>query len=134
VLEERKRAASCGSDSNREGVIEQDITIPSSDGYAVPVRVYSPKQVLPYGSPLVIMFHGGAWCLGGIESEELNCRRLTERLRCVCLNVDYRLAPEHPYPAAVNDCWAVTQWVSFISGGKGKRVLIDFRLHLNLQT
>jgi acetyl esterase/lipase len=119
VLEERKNAAGSGTFSNREGVMEHDIIIPSSDGYAVPVRVYSPRQLLPCGGPLVIMFHGGGWCLGGIESEELNCRRLTQRLGCVCLNVDYRLAPEHPYPAAFNDCWAVTQWVSFISEAKG---------------
>lgn len=57
------------------------------------------------------MLHGGGWCLGGLENEELNCRNFAQRLGCVCLNVDYRLAPEHPFPAAVNDSWDALKWV-----------------------
>ena len=57
------------------------------------------------------MLHGGGWCLGGLENEELNCRNFAQQLGCVCLNVDYRLAPEHPFPAAVNDSWDALKWV-----------------------
>jgi len=58
------------------------------------------------------MFHGGGFCLGGIEGEELNCRLFTEKLGCICANVDYRLAPEYRFPVSVNDSWDALKWAA----------------------
>lgn len=58
-----------------------------------------------------MVLHGGGFCLGGLENEELNCRNFAEKLGAVCVNVDYRLAPEHPFPAAVDDSWDALKWV-----------------------
>jgi hypothetical protein len=58
-----------------------------------------------------VMLHGGGWCIGGLENEELQCRLLASKLGCVCVNVDYRLAPEHKFPVPVYDCIDATNWV-----------------------
>ncbi|GAA2595308.1 alpha/beta hydrolase [Actinomadura fulvescens] len=88
----------------------RDLTVPAPGG-PVPVRLYRP--VPPGGPPLpvVVYFHGGGWVIGDLESVDAACRELAARARCAVLSVDYRLAPEHPFPAAVDDAWAVTAGV-----------------------
>lgn len=77
----------------------------------VPVRVYWPPtdDATP---PVVLFFHGGGWVVGDLDTYDGIAREHTVGTGAVVVSVDYRLAPEHPYPAAVDDAWAVTQWVA----------------------
>lgn len=91
-------------------VTVENRTIPGPAG-ALPVRFYQPAE--PHGAlPVVVFFHGGGWVVGSIASHDAMCRRLCSQSRCVLLSVEYRLAPEHKYPAAVNDAFAATQWAA----------------------
>jgi len=90
---------------------EEDIVVTARDGFKIPVRTYTPKTQPTSGSPLVVLYHGGGFCLGDLSSEELNSRNFCREFGAVCLNVDYRLAPEHKFPAAVDDSWDVLEWV-----------------------
>jgi acetyl esterase len=83
----------------------------------IPVRVYSPAP--ERALPALIYFHGGGWVLGDIDSVDPLCRDLARSAGCVVINVGYRLAPEHPFPAAVEDCWAVTADVTGDPGRYG---------------
>jgi acetyl esterase/lipase len=111
VLSDRKKALTAAQSTGTEGLKEMDITVPARDGYPIPVRIYKPTSPPAGGSPLVIFFHGGGFALGGLENEELNCRLFVQKLGCTCVNVDYRLAPEHPFPTPALDSWDVTKWV-----------------------
>ncbi|PSP59550.1 alpha/beta hydrolase [Halobacteriales archaeon QH_7_66_36] len=83
--------------------------VPGPDG-DVPIRVYRPEGDGP--RPTVLYFHGGGWVIGDLESHDLACRHLAVETGCTVVAVDYRRAPEHPYPAALEDCYAVTEWVA----------------------
>jgi acetyl esterase len=74
----------------------------------VPVRIYRPDVAA--GAPLVVYFHGGGWILGGLDIHDATCRQLANEVGCVVVNVDYRLAPEHPFPAPFDDCVEATRW------------------------
>ena len=92
-----------------EEVPTEDRTVPGPGG-EVPVRVYRPpSEVL---LPVVVYFHGGGWVIGDIASHDASCHRLAAGVPAVVVSVDYRRAPEHPFPAAVDDCEAVTAWVA----------------------
>jgi acetyl esterase len=74
------------------------------------VRVYRPAADDPL--PVVVYFHGGGWVIGDIATHDTTCQRLAAGVPAVVVSVDYRLAPEHRFPAAVDDCDAATAWVS----------------------
>jgi acetyl esterase len=74
------------------------------------VRVYLPGADGPL--PALVYFHGGGWVVGSIASHDPVCRRLASRTPAVVVSVDYRLAPEHPFPAGLEDAWAATEWVA----------------------
>jgi acetyl esterase/lipase len=76
---------------------------------AVAVRAYRP--VLNETLPALVFFHGGGWTIGDLDTHDVVCRQLALGARCAVFSVDYRLAPEHPFPAAVEDCFAATQFV-----------------------
>lgn len=80
-------------------------------GLRVRVRIYRPERA-PVPAPALIFFHGGGWVVGSIETHDGVCRALANRARCIVVSVDYRLAPEHRFPAAVDDSWAATVWVA----------------------
>ena len=84
--------------------------VPGPEG-PLPVRVYRPEGAAD-PAPVVVFFHGGGWVLGSIDSHDASCRGLANRTGAVFVSVDYRLAPEHPYPAAADDCYAATCWVA----------------------
>jgi acetyl esterase len=74
----------------------------------VPVRLYAPSP--DGGLPMVVYAHGGGWVVGSLHTHDGICRALANRTGCRIAAVDYRLAPEHRFPAAVDDTWAVTRW------------------------
>ena len=76
----------------------------------IPVRIYTPAGDAP--QPIVVFFHGGGWTLGSISSHDTVCRQLADGAGAVVVSVDYRLAPEHPYPAARDDAYAATVWAA----------------------
>ncbi|MCU4717826.1 alpha/beta hydrolase [Halapricum hydrolyticum] len=97
-----------------------DRTIPGPGG-EIPIRVYRPGGETPF--PTVVFFHGGGFVSGGLESHDALCRYLTRESGCVVVSVDYRLAPEHPFPAAAEDAIAATEWAAEHTralGGTGK--------------
>lgn len=79
-------------------------------GGEIPVRVYTPVGTPPH--PVVVYFHGGGWVIGSLESHDGICRELAAATAAVVVSVDYRLAPEHTFPAAPEDCYAATAWVA----------------------
>ncbi|EMC98864.1 hypothetical protein BAUCODRAFT_31136 [Baudoinia panamericana UAMH 10762] len=104
--------AAMGAASGMTGVRETDHQVSMRDGHEILCRTYQPNHDSAGGSPLYVMFHGGGFCIGGVENEELLCRLLTSKLGMVCVNVDYRLAPEHVFPTAANDCYDATKWAA----------------------
>jgi acetyl esterase len=91
----------------------RDLMVPGAEG-ELPARLYVPRGRVarPEPAPLLFFVHGGGMMYGDLESHDAVCRFLAERADVRVLSVDYRLAPEHPFPAAVEDCWAGFQWVS----------------------
>ena len=95
----------------------EDRSIPGPNG-DIPIRVYTP----PAGSgpfPALMLFHGGGFVLGNINSYDGNARRLCVGASCVVVSVDYRVAPENKFPAAPEDCYAATVWVAENGAGLG---------------
>ena len=86
----------------------------SHQGVTIPVRVYEPEGVVRDADsrpPAILVFHGGGWVVGDADSEDVTSRGLCRRVGAVVVSVDYRLAPEHRYPAAADDCYAALEWV-----------------------
>lgn len=91
----------------------------------IPLRVYRPAG-LPASMPLpaYVYFHGGGWVIGDLETHDVLCRQITAAAGVSVIAVDYRLAPEHKFPAAVDDAWAATRWIAAhgaalgVDGGK----------------
>ena len=79
------------------------------DAGGVKCRHYRTTGQTP--APLLVYYHGGGWVIGDLESHDDVCRKLASQARCDVIAVDYRLAPEHPAPAAVDDCIAATKWI-----------------------
>jgi len=77
------------------------------DAGGVPARLYHPS---PEVSGLLVFFHGGGWVIGDLETHDATCRALANRSGHAVLSIDYRLAPEHKFPAALDDCAAATAW------------------------
>lgn len=85
----------------------EDRTVPGPAG-EIPVRVYTPSGSGPF--PVLVFFHGGGWVICDLDTHDEICRGLCNGAGCVVVSVDYRLAPEHKFPAAPEDCYAATQW------------------------
>lgn len=102
----------------------EDRTIPGPGG-KLPLRVYTPKGQGPF--PILLFFHCGGWVLGSLDSGDDRCRSFCSRASAVVVAVDYRLAPEHKFPAAQEDCYAALKWCSDHAGeinGDGKRLAV----------
>jgi acetyl esterase len=88
-------------------VEDRTIPGPASD---IPVRIYYPADSqMTY--PALVFYHGGGWVVGNIDTHDDVCRALTNYANCVTISVDYRLAPEHKFPAAVEDAYAAVEYV-----------------------
>ncbi|WP_254538043.1 alpha/beta hydrolase [Halomarina litorea] len=87
-------------------VTEFSIPGPAGD---VPLTVYHPEGDGPH--PALVYLHGGGWTLGSRDTHDGVCRALSNRADCVVVSVEYRLAPEHPFPAGLEDCYAAVRWV-----------------------
>jgi len=83
----------------------------------VPVRLYTPAGQAPF--PALVYYHGGGWVLGGLDTHDGVCRQMASSAGCLVLSVDYRLAPEHKFPAAAEDAYAALQWVATNADGLG---------------
>lgn len=111
-------------DQLRESVRQASMAIPPSDaglarvadrtipgpGGALPVRIYTPEGAGPF--PVVVYFHGGGFVVGDLDTQDMIARGLATGAGSVVVSVDYRLAPEHKFPAAPEDAWAATQWAA----------------------
>ena len=80
----------------------------------VPVRIYRPTGDGPF--PVVMMFHGGGWVIGDLDTADCQSREVCRGVEALVISVDYRLAPEHPFPAAAEDCYAATLWAASNAG------------------
>jgi acetyl esterase len=87
----------------------EDSQIPTPDGQ-LPVRIYTPEGTGPF--PILVYFHGGGWVIGSVDTIDAPCRAIANAAGCVVISVDYRLAPEHKFPAAPQDCYAATNYVA----------------------
>ncbi len=90
------------------GLSVEDVLIPGSP--AIAVRLYRPAGVLPL--PLIVSFHGGGWVVGNVETDDASCRQLAVLSGCAVASVEYRLAPEHVFPAALDDSYNATVWLA----------------------
>ena len=89
----------------------KDLAADGPDG-AIPLRLYRPRAVdAGVALPALVFFHGGGWVIGDLETHDVLCRQLTAEAGIAIVAVDYRLAPEAKFPAAVDDAWAATRWV-----------------------
>jgi acetyl esterase len=94
----------------------QDLRIPGADGGSIPARLYAPSA---QRLPVLVYFHGGGFTIGSIASHDTLCRTLSRGSGCAVLSVGYRLAPEHRFPAAVDDAWDATRWLVAQAGRLG---------------
>src|SRR6516225_12425588 len=79
---------------------------------AIPLRLYRHRAMATRElQPGVVFFHGGGWVFGDLETHDNLCRSLANAADCTVVSVDYRLAPEHKFPAAVDDAFAATKWI-----------------------
>ncbi len=90
-----------------------------ADGHEVPMLVYRPSGSAGGVLPAILHIHGGGYVAGAPESSEIGNRRLADLLGCVVVSVDYRLAPEHPHPAPIEDCYAALAWMHGEAEGLG---------------
>src|SRR3954471_18913689 len=103
------------------GMTIEDREVPGPEGDPpVPVRVYSPTAAAPNdGRPALLDIHGGGFVVGDMDMEHAIAAAITRELGAVVVVVDYRLAPEHPFPAGVEDCYAALTWLHAESAGLG---------------
>lgn len=94
-----------------DGVVVTDHSVPGIEGVPVSVRVFRPSDA-PDRLPAVLLLHGGGFVMGGLGSITAQAAGLCTDLPAVVVAVDYRLAPEHPYPAALRDCEAALGWIA----------------------
>jgi acetyl esterase len=100
----------------------EPLSIPAPHG-AIPARVYIPKNLRNRSglSPSLMFFHGGGWVIGNLETHDVVCRKLAHEGEMMVISVDYRLAPEHRFPAAVDDAITATKWIA----ANAERLAID---------
>ena len=102
----------------------EDRAVPGPAG-DIPIRIYTPEGKAPF--PVFVYYHGGGWVIGDLETHDGISRAYANAAGCVVVSVDYRLAPEHKFPAAVDDAFAALQWVAEHAkefGGDASRIAV----------
>lgn len=116
LVKTRKFASDMGEKFNAhksimDHVVFEDHRLTDANGNPdLPVKLYRPKNC-DHPLPAVLWMHGGGYVMGGIDYEVGNMQRLVDNSGCVVVAVDYRLAPEHPYPAPLDDCYQALSWM-----------------------
>ncbi|MCP4003583.1 MAG: alpha/beta hydrolase [bacterium] len=119
----RKMMGFPNKDIVRDPVKTDHTSIPGPDG-DVPVRIYTPEGK---DLPILLYFHGGGWIGGSVDVVENIARGIADRARHIVINVDYRLAPEHRFPAGLEDCYAAVEWAAKHGhelGGDPSRIVV----------
>ena len=118
----RATAEAIGPGPEMHSVADRTIDGPAG---TIALRVYRPSA--EGNLPILIYYHGGGWVIGDLDTHDRACRELAEGSGCLVVSVDYRLAPEAPFPAAVDDCYAALEWVAAHAGelgGDAKRLAV----------
>ena len=89
----------------------QELRIPRRDASTMPARLYAPQAQSAGILPVLLYYHGGGFVVGSVDTHDTTCRALSQQSGCAVISVDYRLAPEHPFPAAFNDAWDAVSWL-----------------------
>ena len=89
------------------GEPEPVFAVEDRDADGVPVRIYRPSP--DPDLPVIVYFHGGGWTIGTVEQYDPIARQVANATDAIVVSLDYRLAPEHPFPAALDDCWQRAQ-------------------------
>jgi acetyl esterase/lipase len=97
----------------------EERTIGHGDLVDIPVRVYWPPVDAHTDLPVVVFYHGGGWAIGDLDTHDHVARAHAVGAEAIVVSVDYRLAPEHPFPAGVDDAWAALRWVAEHAGELG---------------
>ena len=99
----------------------EERTVGYGDLDGIPVRIYWPPgaDTTDRALPLVVFYHGGGFCLGDLDTHDPVARAHAVGAEAIVVSVDYRLAPEHPFPAGVEDCWAALRWVADTAAERG---------------
>jgi acetyl esterase len=105
-MEERARLTG-GEPQPVDQVLSNEVPGPAGP---IPVRIYVPAGSGP--KPALVYFHGGGWARGSLQTHDILCRALANGGACIVVSVDYRMAPEHTFPAAIEDSLAATRWVA----------------------
>ena len=95
---------------------------------AIPLRAYRPAETQDSSLPVIVYLHGGSFVFGGLDSHDPQCRALAARSGCLVVSVDYRMAPEHKFPAAVDDAFAAVCWLAdnaaWLGGDAGRMAVM----------
>ncbi|NOX25301.1 MAG: alpha/beta hydrolase [Deltaproteobacteria bacterium] len=122
VNDARAALSAISADAGHKGaqiLTSEDRKIPGPNG-PVPIRIYSPRaNTSNQPVPLLVFYHGGGFVLGDIDTHESITRYLCEKAQAVVISVDYRLAPENPFPAGAEDCYAALVWATQAAGELG---------------
>jgi acetyl esterase len=105
-FDQRRRESAAQTGAPGMQISEHNV---AGESGAVPVRIYRGGSAT---APVVVYCHAGGFALGNLDTDHLQCVELARRARCTVVSVDYRLSPEHPYPAALDDAVAVLKWVA----------------------
>ncbi|MGA1052706.1 MAG: alpha/beta hydrolase, partial [Ilumatobacteraceae bacterium] len=111
TVEEARRNYDAAPKPTPDTIARVEDRLVDGPGGPVPVRVYSARDDAT-DLPGVVFFHGGGWVLSHLDGHDALCRRLATVSDALVVSVGYRLAPEHPFPAPHDDCWAVTAWLA----------------------
>jgi acetyl esterase len=97
-----------------------EIAIPAPHG-PIPALIHTPKKLRKTNglAPCLVFLHGGGWVIGDLDTHEVVCKMMADQGELIVISVDYRLAPEHRFPAAVDDALTTTRWVAANSGQLG---------------
>ncbi len=113
-VNDREAAVMFGPVEDVDSIRDQSIPGPAGE---IPIRIYRPAA--SGRLPLLLYFHGGGWVVGSLDSHDGVARFLANHAACIVVAVAYRLAPEHRFPAAVEDAWAAATWIRAHGGGLG---------------